>query len=101
MPRIKKNEDRRPWMPKKVSFEHTSNSFYHTTMWRRCRLSYLQRNPLCVECKKKGEIVQGTVIDHITPIRLGGEKLEETNLQTLCSKCHNRKSAKEGRQSQS
>jgi len=88
---------RRPWMPKPVSFEHTSMPFYHTTIWRKCREAYLQRNPLCEECKKKGEIVQGKVVDHITPIRLGGSELEEANLQTLCTKCHNSKSGRESK----
>ena len=97
MPRIKKHSDRKPWMPKPVAFEHTSMPFYHTTTWRKCRMAYLQRNPLCAECKRKGEITPGTVVDHITPIRLGGAELEETNLQTLCTKCHNSKSGQESR----
>lgn len=96
MPIIPKGK-RRSWMPERVSFEHTSNPFYHTTTWRKCRAAYFQRHPLCEECKRNGEVKQGNVVDHITPIRLGGEKLEFSNLQTLCTSCHNRKSAKESR----
>ena len=31
------------------------------------------------------------VVDHITPIRIGGKALDPNNLQTLCVKCHNDK----------
>ena len=33
-------------------------------------------------------------VDHITPVHLGGET-EPVNLQTLCKKCHSKKTAKE------
>ena len=34
----------------------------------------------------------GRVVDHITPIRFGGGKLDPDNLQTMCDTCHNIKS---------
>jgi 5-methylcytosine-specific restriction protein A len=34
-------------------------------------------------------------LDHIKPIRLGGEMYDIENLQSLCKSCHGRKSAKE------
>lgn len=36
-----------------------------------------------------------TVVDHITPIRMGGSPTDERNLQCLCASCHSRKSLKE------
>lgn len=96
MPTLPKGR-RKPWMPPPVAFEHTSSPFYHTTMWRKCRESYFQRFPLCAKCKENGEIVQGNVVDHKKPIRLGGAELEEANLQTLCTSCHNRKSGQESK----
>ena len=36
------------------------------------------------------------MVDHITPINNGGQKLDYSNLQALCNKCHNKKSASEG-----
>ena len=56
---------------------------------------YFANNPLCVRCKKNGLITPGKDVDHITPIRLGGEIYDYDNLQTLCKPCHNRKSGKE------
>jgi len=51
---------------------------------------FIKEHPLCVECNGVGQVV-----DHITPIRLGGEELSWDNLQTMCHRCHNIKSGKE------
>ena len=69
--------------------------FYHSTAWRKCRASYIHNNPACEICYKKGYMVKADVVDHIQPIRLGGERLDADNLQSLCHSCHNSKSAKE------
>ena len=66
---------------------------YNTTKWRKLRLLILQSEPICRECKRKA----ANVIDHITPIRLGGEFWEVKNLQPLCVSCHNSKSGKESK----
>jgi 5-methylcytosine-specific restriction protein A len=52
--------------------------------------------PLCRECKKSGIIKAGQMIDHLIPIRDGGEKYDHENLQTLCWSHHSEKSANEG-----
>jgi 5-methylcytosine-specific restriction endonuclease McrA len=31
------------------------------------------------------------MVDHIAQIRLGGSRLDFTNLQSLCNRCHDRK----------
>jgi len=67
--------------------------------WRRARAAYLARKPLCVLCKKKGEITPATVIDHI--IRHQGDKKlfwDRKNWQGLCDDCHYEKTAEEMRQ---
>ena len=60
--------------------------------WRKARLAYLQRHPLCVECQKEGRLTPATVVDHIIPHR-GDQKLfwDESNWQSLCAACHNHK----------
>lgn len=60
--------------------------------WRKVRASFLQRNPLCNECLKRGIITPATVVDHIIPHR-GDRKLfwDEQNWQPLCKSCHDRK----------
>ena len=64
---------------------------YNTTEWRKLRANRLMRDPICHGCKK----AMATVLDHIKPVRLGGEFWNESNHQPLCDKCHNSKSAKE------
>ncbi len=72
------------------------NPLYYSSGWKRLRNMCLEKNPFCVKCLDGGKYVMATVADHIKPIRLGGEALDLDNLQGLCNKCHNAKSAKEG-----
>ena len=60
--------------------------------WRKARSAFLQRNPLCVECMRKGVLTPATVVDHIIPHR-GDKELfwNEENWQPLCKSCHDRK----------
>ena len=60
--------------------------------WRKARTAFLQRNPLCNECMKRGKITPATVVDHIIPHR-GDRKLfwDESNWQPLCKCYHDRK----------
>ena len=60
--------------------------------WRKARTAFLQRNPLCNECMKRGKITPATVVDHIIPHR-GDRKLfwDESNWKPLCKCCHDRK----------
>jgi 5-methylcytosine-specific restriction protein A len=69
--------------------------FYNSTTWRKMRANYIADNPLCVHCKNKDFIKPATVVDHIIRIKDGGANLDKRNLQSLCAKCHNAKSARE------
>ena len=97
MPKLPESK-RRPWQPPKPKQARiTPNSdFYHSKQWRGLRNYYIQRNPLCEACKRRGKVTGGQVVDHIKSINLGGNKTDLSNLQTLCHSCHNSKSAKEG-----
>jgi len=35
------------------------------------------------------------MVDHIRQITMGGDRLHQSNLQTLCNSCHAKKSASE------
>ena len=65
---------------------------YNSTIWRKYRRAFLGEHPLCVECGKIAEVV-----DHITPVRLGGDFWQPFNHQPLCHPCHNSKSGRESR----
>lgn len=69
-----------------------NESFYASTAWRKLRHLKIKMNPLCEECERLGKLTPGRVVDHITPINQGGASLALDNLQTLCDKCHNKKS---------
>lgn len=98
MPTIQKRI-RRPWERERKPFEGKravdNTKFYQSTAWRRLRAKVLQEQPLCVECQKRGVISEAKVVDHIIPIVKGGAALDESNLQPLCHRCHNKKSAKD------
>ncbi len=38
---------------------------------------------------------RGELVDHIVPISMGGARLDPDNCQSLCSRCHNRKTGVE------
>ena len=76
---------------------HKARYFYGTTEWKRTRERYINAHPLCEHCESRGLIVPGNEVDHIIEIEDGGEKFAENNLQTLCHRCHRRKTAEEKR----
>ena len=100
-------ENKRPYWHKKVNRPPQSgrkffNPDYHTGAWRALRLAVLRDNPLCKACQDEGRITAARVVDHINPVSKGitpeeRERLmwDITNLQPLCDRCHNIKSAKE------
>jgi 5-methylcytosine-specific restriction protein A len=73
----------------------TGQEFYNSIQWRRLRNWYIRQHPLCAACKKDGLIVNAKIVDHVIPVKDGGDKLNETNLQSLCTFHHNQKTARE------
>ncbi|RKD96757.1 HNH endonuclease [Marinifilum flexuosum] len=95
---VKPKKVHRPWerqQSKPQEGRKADDSFYHTTAWRKTSKAYRKAHPLCEECERKDRISPAEVCDHIVRIEDGGEKLDWDNLQSMCHKCHNRKSAKE------
>lgn len=71
------------------SRDDNSKKFYNSKEWQRVRYLVLSQNPLC-SCGKEAKVV-----DHIVEIRKGGAKLDISNLQPMCMRCHAIKTAKE------
>jgi 5-methylcytosine-specific restriction protein A len=72
-----------------VSMSSSSNVIYGGR-WRKARLAYLAKHPLCRRHQERGEIVAATVVDHIVPHK-GDMKLfwdSKNNWQSLCKHCH-------------
>lgn len=65
--------------------------------WRRKREAVMKRDQyLCQLCKQKGRITEATEMDHIVNVAEGGTD-DESNLQALCTPCHDAKSQAEAR----
>lgn len=69
--------------------------FYDSALWKRVRASILRKEPWCRECRREGRMGLADMVDHVTPIRLGGAKLAPSNLQPLCERHHQVKRGQE------
>ena len=89
----------RSWVPERIAFDREvkQDKFYNSWPWRKARKAFLISNPLCKHCDAIDVVTAAKVVDHITPIKAGGEPLNTNNFQSLCTTCHNRKSAHESR----
>ena len=99
MPHLPKREKALPWKPerKAQSGRRYSDKRYKTTRWQRLRRMMLAQSPLCAHCGTKA----ANVLDHIVPVRFDPLGFwDTTNLQGLCTSCHNRKSATTDKQKQ-
>lgn len=106
------NRPHRYWTSKPVDYNKIPgqgrfvvNKFYKSPAWRSARLQHLSEHPFCVDCEKEGSLVFGNIVDHIKPINPRnaydnqdgryGDPLDPQNMQTMCEKHHNKKSARE------
>lgn len=65
----------------------------YDAQWERVRVMALARDSgLCCLCGRPAVLV-----DHILPIRDGGERLDLDNLQSLCRRCHDAKTVEDVR----
>lgn len=68
----------------------------NTPRYKRMRLEFLTKNPLCAGCERKGIVRAAEELDHIVPAKLAPDRFwDETNLQGLCKPCHYDKTKKE------
>lgn len=63
---------------------------YNTTTWRRFRAQQLRREPLCVMCLERGITKPGKDVDHILPLKEGGQPFDFANVRSLCHEDHSR-----------
>lgn len=88
-----------PIKPKRVEYQHEDNSsrFYNNLSWKRLRNYYYTRHPICEECIKHGKVNPTEEIHHKIPFLIGNTEeerwrlfLDENNLMSLCSSCHDK-----------
>ena len=62
--------------------------------WGKLRKWFLGEHPLCESCKATGKLREAECVDHVIPLARGGTN-DETNLQSLCNRCHSVKTSTE------
>ena len=73
------------------------HSWYSKPVWvDDLRPAQLLREPFCRTCAGRGDRTRATVVDHVIPFR-GSWALfiDPANHQSLCKRCHDRKTARE------
>jgi 5-methylcytosine-specific restriction protein A len=84
---------RLPWitaLPKKDANKGEDSKFYNSPTWRKLRKMFITQYPVCAVCG-----TPASVVDHITPIKHGGDRYSFSNMQAMCAKCHNAKRGRE------
>jgi len=84
------------WRDKERTTSQAWHWLYNTKAWRNLREPQLLQEPFCRECARHGIRVRAEDVDHITPHK--GSKvvfLDKSNLQSLCHRCHSRKTMRE------
>jgi 5-methylcytosine-specific restriction enzyme A len=65
-------------------FQH----FYGSRHWRRLAAAQLRREPLCVECLRKGVVTPAVQADHVERHHGNATAFFTNRLQSLCGACH-------------
>jgi 5-methylcytosine-specific restriction endonuclease McrA len=75
--------------------------FYKSSRWLKKRAKILRRDGYqCVECKKYGRLREAKIVHHIKELQDYPElALEDSNLESLCMTCHNKKHPEKGTKS--
>lgn len=99
MPMLIPRRNKRKWELPSNDYQarQTKDPFYQTYKWRKLRNEFIKQHPLCVMCKEDNTLTPAYAVDHITPIKDGGERFNWNNLQSLCKTHHAVKSSAERR----
>lgn len=71
-----------------------TDKLYGSYRWKQVRALKRKLSPLCELCLSEGKTTLAQMVDHIVEVKDGGERFDIDNLQSLCSACHNEKTAK-------
>ena len=72
--------------------------FHQSREWRELSEAWRAEHPLCVACEAEGKVTEATEVDHVIPIhRRPDLRFDRSNLQSLCSEHHRRKSLADNR----
>ncbi len=87
-----KDHQREAWASNKGKSAESRGYGYQ---WKKRRARILKRDSyLCQECLRGGIITEAKEVDHILNKKRGGTD-HDSNLESLCVKCHKEKTARE------
>ena len=94
---VSKRETNRAYDDMRMREEPHIRAFYADTRWRKLSEQAKRRDDyMCQECLSKGIYTIGNVADHIIEVKDDWDRRWDiNNLQTLCVKCHNKKTREE------
>jgi 5-methylcytosine-specific restriction enzyme A len=77
--------------------------FYNSSTWRLARKRVLTRDHyLCQRCLQKDVLTPAEIVHHIHHLQDHPEQaLDESNLQSVCARCHNQLHPEKGKPMQS
>ncbi len=78
----------------KKQFPSGGDASHYDRRWRKIRLAFLSKYPLCKKCQEQGRLTPATEVHHIISVANGGSD-SESNLMPLCKPCHSRITRKE------
>lgn len=81
------NPDRRAEFKRREAVRGDATQRGYGGAWKRISAAYLARHP---RCAVRGCKAAAAIVDHVLPIRCGGDH-REANLQSLCRSCHAKK----------
>ena len=95
MPWIDRTKKIKQPKPKYVHHSNMSHKYYNSKQWKDMRNVYYKNHPFCLVCERKGITKIGDHVHHKTPFMSTSDEeerwnllLDESNLETLCKKCH-------------
>ncbi len=91
-PECKESKEKQYYQNRNKEWQHLYGS-----KWQRARKSFLSQYPLCAECLRNGITKAADVVDHIKSHKGNIELFwDVSSWNSLCFRCHNKKTAKEG-----
>lgn len=88
------DEHQKEYEAKRASYS-VHNKMYDNARWKKARVTYLNHNPLCVECLREGRTEPATTVDHIKDHNNDWDIFFDTsNWQALCTSCHSKKTVR-------
>jgi 5-methylcytosine-specific restriction enzyme A len=94
MPNAPPIHNAKPRTVSRWNHDKTAHQRGYGAAWQHLREAILRREPLCRVCDQAGRTTIATQVDHILGKARGGTD-DESNLQPICSACHNAKTATE------